>query len=348
MYRPLVNLGKSLLESGEIDKSIVVSLQAVERSPTSPTAHFNLRTAYLRNGNYSKARIHLEEAVKSRKALSQSDNNLAAVYMHLNEFEQALLIYRKLFIADPRIEFQHNIANAHLMIGNLDSAKFHFRETIEMDFTHKEGYFGLFKGLCLEQNKTDAFELFEEVVYKWPNDYELLKRFLILLDILELGKPAIEVLSDFSYEKRALYQVVGKVALAEKRWDEAYNYFDMALNISGKKDPSLLNNLGIALLGKQEEVAALSQFRRAIDVDRGYAEGYANIGRVLLNRKKFKDALSAIKYAIKIEPTSFVYWMLQGEIYEGLKDLERASLSYKKAANLDSNYSSKISETFFK
>ena len=165
---------------------------------------------------------------------------------------------------------------------------------------------------------------------------------------MELGKPAIEVLSDFSYEKRALYQVVGKVALAEKRWDEAYNYFDMALNISGKKDPSLLNDLGIALLGKQEEVAALSQFRRAIDVDRGYAEGYANIGRVLLNRKKFKDALSAIKYAIKIEPTSFVYWMLQGEIYEGLKDLERASLSYKKAANLDSNYSSKISETFFK
>ena len=337
MLRPLVNLGKSLLEAGEIEESIEVSTRAVVKSPTSSTAQFNLGTAYLRNKNYTKARIHLEKSATLSEGPSPSHNNLAAVFMHLNQPEEALLIYRRLLIDDPRIEFQHNLAKAHLRVNNLDSAIYHFKATIETDSNHHEGYIGLLEGLCRIGNTEDAFDLFDRFVSKLPNDYEWLDRSVILLGKIGLGGRAIEVLSISDYKKVALYRMIGRVALVDKRWNDAHTYFDFAMNFGGNLDPVLLNNMGVALLGKQKEVAALSQFRKAAEIDRGYAEAYANIGRVLLNRGKFTDALAAVKYAINIDSTSSHYWTLQGKVYESLGKIERARTCYKRAANLYSN-----------
>lgn len=337
MPRPLINLGKSLLEEGEIERSIAVSLRAIEKSPTSSTGHFNLGTAFLQQEDYEKARIHLEKSTKLSEFLSPAENNLAAVYMHLNDPERALSIYRRLLIGDPRIEFQHNIAKAHLKAGNVDSAIFYFKRAIQSEPNHKEGYFGLFKGLCLEGKKENAFAVFERVVSIWPNNYELLNRFLITLDKIGLGQRAIEVLTVSGYERSAIFRVVGQAALADKRWDKAFDYFEFALSIEGKLDPVLLNNSGVALLGKQEEVAALRRFRKAAQIDRGYAEAYANIGRVLLNRRKFNDALAAITYAIKIDPNSSNYWTLQGRAFENLEKPKRAAACYEQAASIDSN-----------
>ena len=134
-----------------------------------------------------------------------------------------------------------------------------------------------------------------------------------------------------------MFRVVGQAALADKRWDKAFDYFEFALSIEGKVDPVLLNNSGVALLGKQEEVAALRRFRKAAQIDRAYAEAYANIGRVLLNRRKFNDALAAITYAVEIDPNSSTYWTLQGRVFESLDKPKRAAACYEQAANIDSN-----------
>ncbi|MEE3233158.1 MAG: tetratricopeptide repeat protein [Candidatus Latescibacterota bacterium] len=345
MPRPLVNLGKSLLEAGEIEQSIAVSLRAINKSPTSSTAHFNLGTAYLHQEDFNKAKNHLEKSVILSESLSPADNNLAAVYRHLNDPERAIIIYRRLLIGDPRLEFQHNIAKAHLKAGNPDSAIFYFKGTIQTDSNHKEGYFGLFKGLCLQNKIEEAFELFELIASKWPNDYELLNRFLITLDQMDWGHRAIEVVAVSGYDRMSLYRVIGGAALSDKRWDVAYDYFELALNSGGKRDPVLLNYSGVALLGMRESVAALRQFRKAVQIDKEFAEAYANIGRVLLRHRKFNDALAATQHALRIEPMSSDYWALKGRIFERLDKPKRAANCYEKATNIDStnvNYRSAL------
>jgi Flp pilus assembly protein TadD len=63
------------------------------------------------------------------------------------------------------------------------------------------------------------------------------------------------------------------------------------------EDPKIFNLLGWAYWRKRELVAAEQAFRRAVEVDPKFSEGWNNLGALYLDQKRFGDAIPVLETA---------------------------------------------------
>ena len=79
MARPHVNLGKALLQQGELEEAIAVSHKALAIEPQLERAHYNIGTAYLRQERHELAKAHLRRALEIRPDMLPALNNLGNI-----------------------------------------------------------------------------------------------------------------------------------------------------------------------------------------------------------------------------------------------------------------------------
>ena len=93
---------------------------------------------------------------------------------------------------------------------------------------------------------------------------------------------------------------------------------------------------GSALMDAKEYDAAIVVYSDLIE---GFQEsagyGFAMIGQAMLNQGKLREATNALLEAVKLEPESYYYFLILGEVYEKHNDYDRAKEAYWKSMRLD-------------
>lgn len=91
-------------------------------------------------------------------------------------------------------------------------------------------------------------------------------------------------------------------------------------------------------LGELDE--AQDDYNRILDIDPEYAQAYAGIGKILLEKKFYQDAELYILKAASLEPEDFEIIYLTGRIQLMVKNYDRAELFLKQAEKMDPEFAS--------
>ncbi len=102
-----------------------------------------------------------------------------------------------------------------------------------------------------------------------------------------------------------------------------------AMAFDWKKDYQRVNDLGIAYLIQGDTVHAEAAFNLVTENVPDYADGWVNLGRVMLQRRKFEETITAVNEALKRREGYPKALWLQGEVQRARGAYDRAEASYK-------------------
>ncbi|MBD3231062.1 tetratricopeptide repeat protein [Candidatus Dependentiae bacterium] len=133
------------------------------------------------------------------------------------------------------------------------------------------------------------------------------------------------------------------VALSEEgKTDEAIIHYKKAIQLDRNyADP--LSNLAVAYSMKGEIDNAIAALKGAIHIFPTYAEAYNNLGTLLLKKQNYEDAEKMLNAALEIRPYYGKAFYNLGRLYAEKNDLQTAWTYFKKATEGDLD----IAEGFF-
>jgi tetratricopeptide (TPR) repeat protein len=126
----------------------------------------------------------------------------------------------------------------------------------------------------------------------------------------------------------------GDEARAAKDYEQAIAYFQAAVR-KDKKNPLLLNKLGLSQLKANKLGDARSSFEKAVKRDSKYADGFNNLGAVYFVQRNLGSATRYFKKAVALNETKPVYHINLGAAWFGQNKLDRAMAEYGRALQLD-------------
>lgn len=100
----------------------------------------------------------------------------------------------------------------------------------------------------------------------------------------------------------------------------------------------LHNNLGILYGDKGDIEGALSQFKKAIEIDALYVNAYNNLGKTSSLIGKKEEAIAYYKKAIELYPDSVQTYYNLGNIYNDIGNYQEAIASYSRAIEISPYY----------
>ncbi|WP_242395307.1 tetratricopeptide repeat protein [Anaeromyxobacter oryzisoli] len=163
-------------------------------------------------------------------------------------------------------EIHHDLGVEALRAGKAPDALKEFDDALEANPRFPEAHLG--RGLVLEL----AFGRLDEAEREY--------------------RRAIELVPNYSEAHNDLGQLLAKTG----RWDDALKEFDAALDNMLYKEPWVARcNRGQALYRRGSRAEGLAEMRACLEIAPAYCDGRRELGRVLLQDGKVKDAIDELE-----------------------------------------------------
>jgi len=95
-----------------------------------------------------------------------------------------------------------------------------------------------------------------------------------------------------------------------------------------------LNGRGILYIKMGKSASALEDFKEAIKLDPHYAASYFNLGNLLFNQQKHKEAVTFYTQAIQRKSSNPTYFYHRGLAHDNLNQYQEASKDLNHAASM--------------
>ena len=122
----------------------------------------------------------------------------------------------------------------------------------------------------------------------------------------------------------------GKLDIAEKEAAEQIK--------NGSNNYILFNIFGAILTDKKKLEEAIVNYKKSIQINPDYAEGYNNLGSVLYKLKKFDESIEAYEKAIKLKPNFAEVYNNLGITFKEIGKFDESIEAYEKAIKLKPNF----------
>ena|GEM_PF-793739 len=136
----------------------------------------------------------------------------------------------------------------------------------------------------------------------------------------------------------------GDAFLKQRRYEDAVDCYDQALNIEGYETALLevepqnaraWNNRGLALYGLKRYEDAIDCFNLALMIEPELVHSWYNKGLALAGMKRYEEAIYCYDRAIQIEPEGASIWVGKGLALTGLQRYEDAIDCYGRALQIE-------------
>jgi len=125
-----------------------------------------------------------------------------------------------------------------------------------------------------------------------------------------------------------------EILAARQSWGGAVAAYREAIAAS-PKDATLHNRLGICYQRAGDARAARNEYRKALDLRKGYAEAWNNLGTLDGARGKYKQAIANYSRAIQLKPRDAVFHKNLGAAWLARGDVAKALEAWGEAFRLD-------------
>ena len=234
------NLGKMLVERGEVDEAIDHYQQAMEAEPRVAEPPNNLGLALLKKGRTEEAIDQYHRAIELDPQYAVAYHNLGLLLAQLGQSDAALLQFQKTLDVDPDYAEAHmNIGLILAARGQLDDAIDRYRKALEIRPDLAMARINLGVALDRQGKIDDAIAQYRKVVEMAPTFAEA--HFKLAFDLVGRG----QVNEAMAHFRKA----------AELKPDYAEAHY----------------SLGVMLAGRGQIEAAAAEYRKALAIKPDYA-----------------------------------------------------------------------------
>jgi len=256
-----------------------------------------------------ESRKPLNEAIQIAPNDPELYCNLGVSYRMMGEYEEAINQFKKTISLKPNYELALlNLTNSLFHVGKYEEA---------LDCSKK----------ILVHNRHNVSALFNLGLA-----YEKLNK-------LDQAKIYFTKVIELSPKYFAAFSNLAMISVRKKQYDDALNYSKNALLTEGC-DAIIFCNHGVVLekLGLLEE--AEKYFLRAIECDAKYYQAYNNLGKLQIERGRFREAYKNLQIAQSLDPLSAEYSLNLGFLNIYFGDINGALSAFKDVIQSKSqNYS---------
>jgi tetratricopeptide (TPR) repeat protein len=286
-------------------------LEAVRRDPGSVEAHHALAAFYLHQGKLDAAIPHLERAQTIDPADYANGYDLALALIQTGKLDNARAQVTRLLSVKETGELHNLLGNIEERAGNLVGASEEYQRAARMDAT-EENLFDWGNNLIQLRAFESATEVFTAAIARHPRSARLhvalgiahysrgqyeeaVKSFCQGVDLAPLDPRPYQFLGEmYGVAPELAGDVTRRLArFVKARPGNALARFHYALSL-WKGQPAASQPADM------RRVEAL--LRRAVALDPTLAKGFLELGILLLDEQRYKEAIQELRHAIRLEP----------------------------------------------
>jgi tetratricopeptide (TPR) repeat protein len=344
----LRSLAQNLMNDGQNDAALQQYRAIVEADPQDPQSYMRMAEIYRRNGQFDKALAALTSAQANIQDSLEVPYNKAVILQAQGKFDEATQILQNLVQKtdkpdgnystsekNNRAIFLERLGGIYRDQNKTDLAAQTFKQMLLLgDDNVSRGYQELIETYRNAKQWPQATAVAQEAVQKLPNDRMLKLTLAQQLADNGQGDAALaeaRKLLKGTPEDRETYLSLANIEARMKRWKEAEDDVNKALQLSSKDEE---RNYGLfiqaSIMERQKKYdQAESIFRRLLDRDPNNAMVLNYLGYMLADRgTKLEESLTLLKKAIQLDPQNGAYLDSIGWAYfrSGQYDLAEENL----------------------
>jgi len=293
-------------ESATVERRL---LEAVRQNPDSFDAQYQLASFYVQQGKLKAALPHLERARAINPTDYASGHDLALALLETGKLDEARALILQMMAAHDTAELHNLLADVNERGANLLGAAEEYQRAAHMDPT-EEHLFDWGDNLLQLRAFEEATQVFTAAIERHPES----ARLHVGLGIAQYSRGQHEDAvksfcraADLSPSDPRPYQFLGEMygvapALGSEITDRLARF--------AKAHPrNALAQFHYAMSlwkGQPAEPADLRQvetlLRRAVALDRRLAKGFLELGILLSDQQRYREAIQELKSATRLEP----------------------------------------------
>jgi len=276
--------------------------KAVELDPSLSAVRMNLALLHARKGEYQPALEQLEEILKRGPEQADALYLSGEFLLQSRQKEQARERFARVITREP----EHAGALAGLGKISLEAKQyeeasgFYARSAQAKPTT--ESYFNLALAELSLGRRDQAVEALQKALALAPEDPDVLG-------------------------------LLGIVQLQQNKLPDAVASLRQAL--AGKPDALWYSHLGVALEQSNDFAGAAAAFQKAVDINPGSADDWAQLGIVRVRLKQNDVAMVSLQKAIALDGRHFAALATFGDLLLDRKDYETAVQTYRRALEVN-------------
>lgn len=125
------------------------------------------------------------------------------------------------------------------------------------------------------------------------------------------------------------HYLLGNVLLVQGEVDQAASEYRISTNLDPAQ-PRTYYQLALIAQAKQDQSGEESYLKQALAADNHYAPAYCALGKILLNHRRFSEAVVQLNLAIQYNPQIELAYYLLARAYAGLGEREASDAAVKR------------------
>ncbi len=302
-------------------------------------ARGRLRYVYelIGRGDSRQAILKLKEIIKTEPNFYEANNLLGDLYLASKNYDDALGAFQKAIKTRQDAELNYKIGICFKARNDIDNAIIRFDTAIRMNPSHELANLNIANIWRFKKNFKIAKNYYEQALKANPR---LAEAHLGMADCIfnegnidEATRAYAYIVTNFASEYSG-YLGLARILILNKQYKEANAAILKAREIS-PRNSQVYEMLGILSYSQKDNKNAIEYFKRAVMFDSNNLTAYRSLINILIDEKKFEDALVQIKNCLAKFPANPELYYLAGIIYSGFKNDTLALKNLMEAYRLD-------------
>ncbi len=349
----LLQQGTAALTQHEFEIALILADSAERFTPELPDAAFLRGRIYSELGDYDRAAIAYQNALTRDPAYRGVWHNLGNNDFRRNQFEEAILNYRKEIEAYGAPMPWRGIGRAYVELGKVDSARIAFTNAIALDSSYAPAHFNL--ALLLEDEGAFAEALTHArlATSYTPDDWDYRYLFASLLatnGYHEAALPELQAVTAHWPWHHASHYKLGQTLVRLGDADAGQEMLKQA-EVLRAKDANIMQLLNSArsapdealphaalgsalrLVGRYED--AMRAYKIARHLDPGNLEIQTNMANLTLLQGDTLGTIRAYQSILQQDPSFVSLWVNLGIVHAMADQMPEAQAAWENALKLD-------------
>ncbi len=327
----------ALAEQGKLSEAAQAWSTIIQRNPKDAGAYASLGFVLSREQKYSEAAVAYRKAIALNPKLPGVQLNLGLAEFKQGHFEAAIPSLRAALAADPKsIQSITLLGLSYYGTKHFEEAAKFLKMAVATDPSNKELLQTLAQSCLLAKNYPCALEEFGKLEQMDPNSSAV---HLFTAQALEGDGKTEEAINEaqtalkLSPQEPNLNFVLGHLYWQAERYDEAAAAFEAELLVV-PGNAKAIAYLGDIAMKQGDNERALRLLRKAAQLQDNVRLAFMDIGAILVDQKQYAEALSALRQAVKLDPTQPDAHFRLGHVYQLMGNTAATDKEFAKVREL--------------
>ena len=291
----------------------------------------------------AKKYLAIQDADNAMIYLNDSNNNtddpdyllsLAFCYSLLDKSKLSIETYKKAIVAlnnENCDDIYNSMAVEYMLLRDFENALHYFKKGIKAAQDLAEQYSEIANCFFFLDRGDDAVKYFQNEVDKNPYSitaWMTLGNCYLRLNLLEKAAEQYEFALAIDQHYASAYVNIATIYNELDKYQDTIDIVEEAFRNKVKR-PILYCLYGEAFAKTGSKIDAMSNFKKAIELDENIAEAYAGIGFIFCEEENHKSAIKFLKRAHQLAPHNTDYIYVLVEQHNKIEEFE-TSLKYLK------------------